>query len=237
MPDQLAGPEREQQPKAEVSKPRTQPSPKLQDFTNIARGGKAYRFYQGIPWGQLWGEFLDVAQDGKLRYPTVWSLARAKGRTDWERKLIYEIVGPEPKLLPGQKRRAPWLGDWEHRRAMGVYQHADSATRRRMRRALEERAQSMDRIRRAAALMTIQEVSRWQRAAEQLDLAFAGRPYLPNEPPHSPRNRARSREYFRMHMEAQQNMWSSLLPFIELSRSEPADEGGWLRIMQAFKNK
>ena len=107
MPDHMAEPEPEQQPSAEVSKPGTQTSSQTQDFRNIARGGKAYRFYKTILWAAWWTEFLDVTQDGKLRYPTAWSLARAKGRTDWERKLIYEIVGPEPKLAPGKKRRAP----------------------------------------------------------------------------------------------------------------------------------
>ena len=237
MPDPMAGSEPEQQPSAEVSNRSTQPSSQPQDFRNIARGGKAYRFYKTILWAAWWTEFLDVTQDGKLRYPTAWSLARAKGRTDWERKLIYEIVGPEPKLAPGKKRRAPWLGDWEQRRAKAVFNHADSATRRRMRRALEERAESMDRVRRATALLTIQQVGRWQKASEQMGMAFGGHPWLPNEPANSPRNLARSRAYFRMLKQVQQNMGSTLLGFGALCGAGPADEGGWLRVMEAFKNK
>jgi hypothetical protein len=214
MPDQLAGTKRERSRRS------------------------VQRFYKSVPWGEWWSDFVTATEEnGRPRYPTAWSLARAKAKSEWERKLIYEIVGPEPKLALGQKRRAPWLGDWEQRRANSVFDQADSATGRRMRRALEERAASMDRVRRAAALLAIQQVGRWQRAAEQIDSAFAGRPYLPNEAPHSPRNRARSRAYIRMHAQAQQNMWNSLLPFIELSRSEPADERGWLRIIEAFKKK
>jgi hypothetical protein len=41
-----------------------------------------------------------VTQDGKLRY-TAWAFARAKGRADWERKLIYEIAGPQPNGIGG----------------------------------------------------------------------------------------------------------------------------------------
>ncbi len=95
----------------------------------------------------------------------------------------------------------------------------------------------MDQIRRAAALVTVQQIGRWQRSAEQIDSAFAGRPWLPNLPPDCPRNKARSRAFFRMHMRASENMWSSLIRFIELSRSESADESGWLRIAEAFENK
>ena len=131
----------------------------------------------------------------------------------------------------------PWLGDWEQRRAKAVFNHADSATRRRMRGALEERAESMDRVRRATALLTIQQIGRWQKVSEQMGLAFAGQPWLPNEPANSPRNLARSGAYFRMLKQVQQNMGSTLLGFGALCGAEPADEGGWLRIMEAFKNK
>jgi hypothetical protein len=192
-----------------------------------ARGETVRRFFASVPWGQWWGEFLDVTQDGKSRYPTTWSFAKVKGKSDSERKLIFEMIGPEPELAPGEKLRAPRLGDWESRRAKGVWDHADPATRRKIERALKERFESVDRVRRAAALVTIQEISRWEKASEQIDLAFAGKPLLPNEPPDSPRNRARSQAYFQMHMQASQNIGRALIGFISLCGSEPADEE-WL---------
>ena len=171
-----------------------------------ARTENAQRFFKSISWGEWWNEFATTTQEnGKLRYPTAWSLARAKGKTDCERKLIFEAIGPQPKPAPGSKLRVPWLGNWEQRRAQREWIQSDPATHRIFRRVLKERAESMDRIRRAAVLATVQQIGRWQRAAEQIDLSFAGRPYLPNEPPHSARNRARSRAYFRMLKQAQRS--------------------------------
>ena len=38
-----------------------------------------------------------------------------------------------------------------------------------------------------------------------------------------------------MHEQVQQDMWSALLPFIEVLRSEPADEDGWTKNYGSFQ--
>jgi hypothetical protein len=42
---------------------------------------------------------------------------------------------------------------------------------------------------------------------------------------------------FEAHMQASENMSSALIRFIALCTAEPADESGWLRIVEVFEKK
>jgi hypothetical protein len=139
--------------------------------------------------------------NGALKYRTAWAFCKAKGKNNWERELILEIIGSKPDAVHGRnrnKRRAPWLGDWQKRRANGFWAFDDEAKMRSINQMIKERTNAQEAAR-ALAPLTAKQIARWGRLAEKIDEALAGEPFLRNEALTSPRNRLRFKIYVRMH--------------------------------------
>jgi len=202
------------------------------------------RMVHAACWAHARRQFFDAVQLNPRDPVATPIVARMDELFAVDAEARRRVIGLTRRHALRQERAKPLLDDIRSKievapsiaLSSSALSKADAATRRKIRRALQERAECMDRVRRAAALMTIQEVGRWERACARIDSAFAGQPWLPNEAPDSPRNRARSSAFFKAHKQASQNMGSAVV-FVALCGSEPADESGWLRIMEAFKNK
>lgn len=146
--------------------------------TNDARG-RAYRFYQSCRW-DLWHEEFCQSRmpNGGLRYPTVYSFAKAKAKNEDERRWIQEAISPEPELKEGQKRGAmPWLGDWLKQRRAGLLIPHDRAES--LERVLKERVNGLE-LTRIVSGFSVEWMRMVDRVRAQLDDFYGDQVFQPH---------------------------------------------------------
>jgi len=236
MPDKITKLELSDQAlEAMVAAPK--PPAQTQDFSNCSRTGKAYRFFQQINWAEWWDEFLTATQpNGALKYTTAWSFAKEKSENSWQAKIIYECIGPRPEPVGGSKLRVPWLGDWQQRRANGFWCSEDPVKMRYINSLLKEQADARKAARALAPFLII-EMARLQRLAEKIDFAFAGEPFLRDEPPTSPANRKRFWTFFKMHKQVMDQLQHVTDQYLKLFGYCPETAEYWLRFADMSSRK
>lgn len=184
-----------QEPDDEFSRP----VPRFVDFKRShgqsKDSNKAYQWYKHQPWDEWWDEFnTAIDEHARPRYRTAWQFCCAKTEDPWQRRLLWEMIGPD---RPAAKAlRAPWLGDWQKRRANG-YWALEPDKVRTIQAALKERQDAIESARALAPLVAMR-LQRWHRLQELIDTAFGGQPYLENLPVNNDQNRERIREYIRL---------------------------------------
>ena len=139
---------------------------------------KAYRFHQQCRWDLWFEEFAQARlSNGALRYPTAWSFAKAKGKTDEQRRWIFAAIGPQPELTKGQRPAVPWLGDWQKNRQAGFWLPHDRLAS--LERVLEERKNGLE-LSRAASGFSLAWLRRVEALMDHLETFFGGQILLPH---------------------------------------------------------
>lgn len=160
----------------------------LGKFSNYKHGGRTYEFYKSVPWPEWWDEYntdLDI-KTGRLRWKTVNQFIRAKAKLEWQRELLWEMIGPEPQL-DGNKHqlRVPYLGDWEKRRKNGFWCFEDHGKVKMVQEAIREKREALEATR-ALAPLIIARMARWKKIAEVVDarcqeIVFSEKAVTPTE--------------------------------------------------------
>ena len=147
------------------------PTKPLDRFSHYKHGGRTYEFYKSIRWPEYWDEF-NTALDPKTnqrKYKTVNQFIQAKCKQEWQRELMWEMIGPEPKLLGNkQQLRVPYLGDWEKRRNNGFWCFEDHGKVRMVQEAIREKQEGLQATRALAPLLA-SRMARWKKIAEVID--------------------------------------------------------------------
>lgn len=147
------------------------PTKPVDRYTNFKHGGKTYEYYKSIAWDEWWDEY-NTKQDvstGRLKYRTINQFIQAKAKVEWQRELLWEMIGPEPKLKGDrQQLRVPYLGDWEKRRTNGFWCFEDHGKVRMVQEAIREKQEGLQATRAIAPLIA-SRMARWRRIAEVID--------------------------------------------------------------------
>jgi hypothetical protein len=134
---------------------------------------KSYKFYKACRWDKWWEEFLTARKpDGGMVYRTSWSFARVKAKTEEQRKIIYQAIGPKSIQLSGsQKKRVhvPYLGDWQQLRAKAYFYDKESIETMRV--IVAERLDALE-AGRGAATIVLELIAKWMKYDEAIDAAF-----------------------------------------------------------------
>lgn len=200
------------------------PVPRFVDFKGAGSNcAKALQWYKAQPWDEWWDEFT-TAIDGKGRpmYPTVSRFVKAKTKNQYQRELMMEMIGPEPP----ETMRAPWLGDWEKRRASGFWE-VDSRKYKSIQQAIKERQDAIEAAK-AVGPLTIPHMKRWHRLSEKIDAMFNGEPFLMNLPPDDPKNQARFKAYVEMHRIAENQEKAMWEMWMKAHGLDPSDANAWV---------
>ncbi|MDP9159274.1 MAG: hypothetical protein M3O09_03470 [Acidobacteriota bacterium] len=139
---------------------------------------RAYHFYQQCRWDQWFDEFAQARlPNGALRYQSALEFAKAKGKTDEQRRWIFAAIGPQPELNKGQRPEVPWLGDWWKNRRTGFGLSSDKADS--LERVLKERVGALE-LARVASGFSLAWLRRVEAMIEQLENFFGGQILLPH---------------------------------------------------------
>ena len=191
------------------------------------KNGKAMDFYKSVRWDEWWDEFCTATlPNGRLKYKTAWSFAKAKVKKESQRQLIYEMIGPAPET-PKEHWRVPWLGDWQKRRANGFWALDDPAKVAGIKKALKERQDALEAAL-AIAPLSVQQIQRWIRLTEKIDEAFNGEPFLKEFSANHPKNEARFKAYMQMHTAAARQLRAASEMYLSLHGLNPSEPDKWL---------
>jgi hypothetical protein len=105
-------------------------------------------------------------------YPTSWSFARAKTKTEERRKIIYQAIGPKPIQLSGSQKKSvhvPYLGDWQQLRAKAYFYDKESIETMRV--IVAERLDALEAGRGAATIL-LDLIAKWMKYDDAIDAAF-----------------------------------------------------------------
>jgi hypothetical protein len=158
---------------------------------------KGYRFYLEVrpKLREWWDEFNTAQNDrGGCKYRTAFSFARAKGRNDWERQLIWEMIGTRPAVGDKTALRVPWLGDWQLRRANGFWAPENPKKLQALAKAVKEKLQQWEAVRCLAPALVL-DWARAERMFEKLEGYYQGEFMNPDTDPDSDENQARANRY------------------------------------------
>lgn len=137
---------------------------------------RARLFYKSINWAEWWDEFLFTIKDnGSPKYPTAWSFAKAKGKNDFEQKVIYRAIGPEAQ--PPDKQidlNCPWQGNWVQRRAKGFWVDQEGSKAEILRKAIEDKTDNLE-ILKQFTNVPVRFLTQYERIANQIVEHFGGR--------------------------------------------------------------
>lgn len=133
---------------------------------------KDYKFYEQttpkLP--EWWEEFnTQLNEGGGYKYKNVFQFARAKGKNEKERDLIYEMIGPEPERKRNLK--VPWLGDWKRRRVATYYTPCLPYNVKKLAKACREKLDNVEAIRSTAPYL-VQELAQYSKLAEKINELF-----------------------------------------------------------------
>lgn len=136
---------------------------------------KARLFYKSINWAAWWDEFLfSIKENGSPRYPTAWSFAKKKGRTEFEQQVIYRAIGPESQPAgTAFDLDVPHQGNWVERRAKGFWVDQEGSKAEILRNAIKEKADNLE-ILRQFTYVPQRFLTQYQRMAEQIVEHFGG---------------------------------------------------------------
>jgi hypothetical protein len=202
-----------------------------QDF-NCKRSGWTWQFYKSRNWAVLWDEFLTANRNnGHLKHRTAWQFCREKTKSQKECELMFEMIGPRPILEPGQRLRAPWLGDWQRLRANTFSNLSDPALLLSVKRAIKERANQLDALR-ALAPLSVRWMQRAERLAGKVQEAFAGEPFSQKWPPDHPKNIKRCRLYISLLKEAYHLHIKACEAWMRAHGINPDDPSQWAMTTQ-----
>lgn len=200
----------------------------IQDFKRVTKNhnGKAYKWYASKSWDEWWDEF-NTATDktGDLKYRTAWHFCKVKTKNQWERDLLWEMIGPPPTEDERKRLRAPYLGDWQTRRENGFWAIAPGKIES-IKATIKERQDQIAKAESVAPL-TIPHMQRWHRLSLQIDKAFGGNPYDPNYSPLHKKNRIRVREYIKLHkaaVQVERQLWET---WMRIHGLNPNDANAW----------
>jgi len=160
--------------------------------------GRALALFRQIPWVRWWNQFCTAkTRDGCMRYRTSWEFCVKKGR-DWqETNLLFAMIGPDPEWANFLwSFAAPRLGDWELRRQFRRM-FGDWSKDLKALGAIHDGTLSLDVLRMGKRKLA-RLIGLDRRLEQQIDIAFAGQPFLPNIAADSIRNRTRARAYMRL---------------------------------------
>jgi hypothetical protein len=207
----------------------TKPNPSAEFY----RTGKPYDYYKSLAgkWQKWWDEFnTRLDENGKLQFRTAWSFIRSRTKDEWEREILWEMIGPKPQPEEDKKYlRVPWLGDWQKRREQGFNNFSDPRKFRSIAAAYKERAKQMDAAKSVAPLI-IRNIARWEELAEKITQAFSGQPLMAREAPDSPKNRSRLEFFIRMQkevLEQEARLWGE---WFRCHGLDPTDPSHWLMV-------
>ena len=165
------------------------------------RDGKAYYYYRSLEgkFRGWWEEFAHSVDDrGKLEYKNLRQFIKTRTKNEFQRQVLYELLGPTPEIEDNKKLRVPSLGDWDERRKMGSHNFEDLGKVRALNLAIKNHEKAVEAAREIAPLLA-RHIARCEKVAELIDEAFSGRPLNPELPPDDPRNKVRSDFYLKMH--------------------------------------
>ena len=174
-----------------------------QDF-DFVRNTPSHKFYMAQNWLELWDEFVTatVGKNAVLKYRTSWQFCRAKWKK-LDRELAWEIIGPREAadLSNNKKRRVPWLGDWQKRRAKTWGYSYDEDKFKSINQAIKERSDQLEAMK-ALGPLTMRWMEKGARLADKVEEAFMGMPLDPNLEPTNKKNIERFNQYVKMLREA-----------------------------------
>lgn len=142
--------------------------------------GRMWAYLKTINWPEWWDEFNSALIPkgergaGRRKYKSAWHFVTKKTRVQWQRQVLWKMIGPAPQPKPGEKLSAPYLGDWDKRRANGFYAFDDPAKVVAIERAIEDRQMGLEATR-ALAPMIARRLAYWYRVQQLLTDVFAGR--------------------------------------------------------------
>ncbi len=191
------------------------------------RDGKAYYYYCFLK-GEFrgwWEEFAHSVDDrGKLKYKNLLAFIKTRTKNEFERQVLYELLGPTPEPEPEKKLRVPSLGDWDDRRKMGSYNFEDLGKVRALNLAIKNHEKAVEAAREIAPLLA-RHAARYERVAEQIDEAFGGQPLNPELAPDDPRNKARVEFYLAMHKQVNELQASVFHEWYRCHGLDPIEPG------------
>lgn len=205
------------------------PVPRFVNFKPATSNAqKALKFWKSKPWDEWWDEFNEkIDKQGRPVYRTVGQFVRAKAKNQYERDLMLEMIGPEP---PEEKSlRAPWLGDWQLRRANG-FKAYDDEKYESIKQALHERVDALEAAK-AVAPLTVPFMKRWNRLADKVDEIFGGQPFNVELGPTHPENIKRFKAYVEMHREVERGamrMWNKWMKAHGMDPNPHMDAQQWV---------
>jgi hypothetical protein len=206
-----------------------------EDRIAYSKTGKGYKYYLSLKgkWQVWWDEFATALDSyGKLKYDSIWSFIRSRTKKREEQDFLARMLGPRPYLDEGEKRDVPWLGDWAERRRQGFWAFDNPRKIKDLEIAYKNNVEKLEAARSLGPVI-IRHISRFEKLSEQIDEAFAGKPFLPNEAPNSPRNKIRVRHYIRLHkavLQVSVTLWGQ---WLRANGLDPNDPTAWMTMRLA----
>jgi hypothetical protein len=99
---------------------------------------------------------------------------------------------------------------------------------------LKERADATEAVQALAPFLLI-EMARLLRMEEKIDCAFAGEPFLQNEPPTTPRNQERFWAFFNMHKQVMEQTLRVMDQFLKIHGVPAGDAVYWEQMVEISK--
>jgi hypothetical protein len=209
----------------------------LEILSDEAKSSKEYesagwKFYLKLKdllpdwWREFNGEVTYRKHKGSMNHHRcIESFAKKKLKDKLERKFFIWMVSPkkvwEQEALSkhGNKKRVPWLGDWEAKRKNG-YWLTNRALVGSLRKAVRENLESGKAIR-ATAPFIIQVLMRRQRLVEKINEKFQGEPFYADERLDSKNNQRRVNTYRKMLLEAESDIFGAIHEWMRIHGVNP----------------
>ena len=123
------------------------------------KDNKAVNFFKSCPWHEWWAEFLTARnKNGQMTHLTAYSFARVKGKTAYERDIIFRAIGTKVTSLAADESRdkvpgraVPYLGDWQLLRARAYF--SDNETVEKLKLEAAQKLEGLEAGRGAAAIV------------------------------------------------------------------------------------
>lgn len=136
-------------------------------------------YFDELDLNQLWEDFANsFNKNGTPEFKTAWSFVCKKTKIDWQRKVLYWVVGPAVVVEKGQRPEfnLPQF-DWEEKRKKGFWYSSESIEA--LRHDINAKASAYEAVRQAGKV-NVTTIARLDGLLKQLEDEFGGRIMLPN---------------------------------------------------------
>jgi hypothetical protein len=139
---------------------------------------KKQAYVDALDLNQLWEDFANsFNKNGTPEFKTAWSFVCKKTKIDWQRKVLYWLIGPAVVVEKGQRPEfnLPQY-DWEEKRKKGFWY--SSGNIEALKQDINSKASAYEAVRQAGKV-NVTTIVRLNNLLEQLEDEFGGRLMLP----------------------------------------------------------